>query len=135
MLHQTEKGESVLLEIENELAALTIKRQEPAIEVDDEEPGTSSVGGEKSSAEMPPPVMAPKAKKFPVQLEKLAVKKGKPEVKAMPKMPEKEQRHDYEGEKDRRERAMEIMRMLKWWTEKRSQKVNFTYCSRSSSGT
>ena len=102
MLRQTERGESVLLEIENELAAITTQKQEPAIEVDDEEPSTSSVGGEKRSAEMPPPVTTLKAKKAPVQLEKPAAKKEKPEVKAMPKMPEKEQRHDYEGEKEKK---------------------------------
>ena len=102
MLRQAEKGESALLDIENELAAITSKRQEPAIEVDDEEPSASSVGGEKKNTEMPPPVMTPKAKKAPVQLEKPAVKKQKLEVKAMPKKPEKEQRYDYEGEKEKK---------------------------------
>ena len=103
MLHQTEKGENVVMETENGLAEITTKREEPAIEVEDDEPGASSVRGEKRSLEMPPPVMTPKAKKAPVQLEKPAVKIEKPEVKAMPKMPEKEQRRDYEGEGKKKE--------------------------------
>ena len=51
---------------------------------------------------MPPPVMTPKANKAPVQLEKLAMKIEKPEVRAMPKMPEKEQGRDYEGEGEKK---------------------------------
>ena len=107
MLHQAEKGESALLETENELAAITSKKQEPAIEVDDEEPSASSAGGDKKKTEMPPPVTTPKAKKAPVQLEKPAVKKEKLEVKAMPKKPEKEQRYDYEGEKEKKRACYE----------------------------
>ena len=64
MLHQTEKGENVLMEIENGLAECIVKKDEPAIEVYDDEPGASSVSGGKRSQEMPPPVTTPKARKL-----------------------------------------------------------------------
>ena len=50
---------------------------------------------------MPPPI-APKAKKAPMQLGEPAVKIETPEVKARPKMPEKEKRRDYESEGEKK---------------------------------
>ena len=102
MLHQTEKGENVVMEIERGLAECAAKKDEPAIEVEDDEPGASGV---KRSQEMPPPVSTPRANKAPVQLDKPALKIEKPEVKARLKMPEKEKRRDYEGEGEKKKQC------------------------------
>ena len=85
------------MEIERGLAECASKRDE-AIDLEADEAASS---GTKRSQEMPPPI-APKAKKAPTQLGEPTVKIEKPEVKARPKMPEKEKRRDYESEGEKK---------------------------------
>ena len=126
MLHQTEKGENVVMEIENGLAECAAKREEPAIEVEDDEPGASGI---KRSQEMPPPISAPKPNKAPVQLEKPAVKvwlclrcRRKKSAATM-------------KEKEKTRSSAISQRVWRLWIEKKSQKSCCMSRSDSSSGT
>ena len=97
ILQQTERKENVLIEVERGVAECVSKKEE-AIDLEAEEAASC---GAKRGQEMPPP-LAPKAKKAPAQLGEPMIKIEKPEVKAMPKIPEKEKRRDHESEEEKK---------------------------------